>query len=127
MTDEIDIRLRYGQQAGDITVTGLSNVINESISQILETRRGTRLFNRNLGSSLGSLLFEPMTALTARIILIEIQQAIESQEPRVRVLFNRSSVRALFDENRYEVRIGYQIIDSEDTGEFNTFLEAGLN
>ena len=124
MTDEVDLRLRYGQQQGDILVRGLENAINESINEILETQIGSRFFNRNFGSRLRNLLFEPMSDLTARIILIEIQQVVEDFEPRVRVLFNRSSVKARFDEYIYEVTVGYQILESEDTGEFNIFLEA---
>lgn len=124
MANERDLRLRYGQQAGDILVRGIVDAVNESIREILETRKGTRLFNRGFGSNLGNLLFEPVSGLIANLILLEVQQIVDRFEPRVVVLLNRSTVKAFPDQNLYQIRIGYRIRDTEDTAEFNTILEA---
>lgn len=124
MTEETDIRLRYRQERGDILVTGIVEVLNESINQIIETRRGTRLFNRSFGSNVGDLLFEPMSSLVSDIILMEIQQAVETWEPRVKVLLNRSTVAPFPEENLYRVRIVYQILESSESVEFDTVLNA---
>ena len=126
MTDETDLRLRYKQEKGDILVTGLVGTINESLRNIFTTNIGSRLFNRTFGSKLESLLFEPMSDSTARIMLIEINQVIDRFEPRIEISYAQSQVIPDFDNNLYRVRIQYRILETEDTGEFNIFLERSI-
>lgn len=124
MTEETDLRLRYGQQKGDILVKGLEESINEAISQILETSLEARIFNRGFGSRLRNLLFEPMTDHSARFVFLEVQQAIERLEPRVELINSQSKVDPIFDENLYKIRLVYRILENQDVGEFDTFLKA---
>ena len=124
MVNEVDLRLRYKQEKGDILVTGLVPVINESIKNILGTRIGNRLFNRSFGSSITSLLFEPMSDAVARFILIETQQVLERLEPRIIVSSNRSQIKPDYDNNLYTIRLKYIVLETGETGEFNTFLES---
>ena len=123
MVNETDLRLNYKKEAGDILVNGLIPVINESIRNILGTNIGTRLFNRRFGSKLSNLLFEPMGDLVSQYILMEIQQVLERYEPRVEISYAQSHVKPNYDSNAYQVQIIYRVIDSEDIGEFNSFLE----
>lgn len=123
MVNETDLRLNYKKEAGDILVNGLIPVINESIRNILGTNIGTRLFNRRFGSKLSNLLFEPMGDLVSQYILMEIQQVLERYEPRVEISYAQSHVKPNYDGNAYQVQIIYRVIDSEDIGEFNSFLE----
>lgn len=122
MVDETDLRLRYKQERGDIVVSGLVPVINESLRNILDTQIGTRLFNRGFGSKIRNLLFEPMSSVVAKIILLEVQQALELFEPRVRLLYSESQVFPDYDNNLYKVKLYYEIINSQEVGEFDTFL-----
>ena len=123
MVNETDLRLNYKKEAGDILVNGLIPVINESIRNILGTNIGTRLFNRRFGSKLSNLLFEPMGDLVSQYILMEIQQVLERYEPRVEISYAQSHVKPNYDSNAYQVQIIYRVVDSEEIGEFNSFLE----
>lgn len=123
MVNETDLRLNYKKEAGDILVNGLIPVINESIRNILGTNIGTRLFNRRFGSKLSNLLFEPMGDLVSQYILMEIQQVLERYEPRVEISYAQSYVKPNYDSNAYQVQIIYRVVDSEEIGEFNSFLE----
>ena len=127
MTSETnDLRLRYKQEQGDVLVKGLVASINESISNIINTMQGTRLFNRGFGAGIGNLLFEPMSDQNASILLISVDQAIERHEPRARLLFNQSEAIPDFDNNGYELRLVYQVLGREETSEYDTFLESQL-
>lgn len=123
MVDEVDLRLKYKQEKGDILVSGLEATINESLRNIFATNIGTRLFNRNFGSRITNLLFEPMSDSVSKFILIETQQVLERLEPRVLLSYSQSQVIPDFDNNAYRVKLIYNILNTEDTGEFNTFLE----
>jgi phage baseplate assembly protein W len=124
MVDDADIRMRYGQERGDILLTDIVEQINESIRNILETRVGSRLFNRSFGSGITDLLFEPISDLIASLVFIRVQRAIDTFEPRVRFLPNRSSVSADPDNNIYQIRLAYIILETGETSEFDTILNA---
>lgn len=124
MTESTDLRLRYKQSEGDILVDGIIAEINESISQIIETKPGTRLFNRSFGSGINNILFELISDHNAALLLILLEQAVDTFEPRVSLLFNFSEVIPDYINNGYNIRIVYNIIGREDTGEFNTFLQS---
>lgn len=122
----VDLRLRYKQTEGDVLVSGIVASVNESISNILNTRQGSRLFNRGFGTGLSSLLFEPMGELTGSLLLLAIDQAISKYEPRVQISFNDSEVIPDYDNNGYLIRITYQILGRQEVGEFDTFLSSEL-
>lgn len=126
MANETDLRLKYKQEAGDILITGIVNVINESLRNIFLTKIGSRLFNRRFGSNLANLLFEPMSELVSEFILIEIQQTIDRLEPRIRIDYNNTQIVPDYDNNLYRLQLTYTIIESENIGEFNLVLERSL-
>lgn len=123
MVNEVDLRLKYKQQKGDILVTNTSGVIDESIANIMNTRTGNRLFNRGFGSTVTDLLFEPMSPFAGVFLLLEIQKVLDRLEPRVNLLYSQSQVIPDYDNNGYYVKLVYRIIQTNDTSEFNTFLE----
>ena len=122
MTESIDLRLRYKMTEGDVLIRGRNGAINESIRNILGTTLGTRLFNRSFGGKIQSLLFEPLTLSNARTLLIEIERMIRRFEPRVSLLIGQSEVVPDYDNNGYEIRLVYDVVNREESGEFNAFL-----
>jgi len=64
--------------------------ILQSIKTIVFVRKRTRLFNRDFGSDIPALLFEPMDLITANLIKLETFGKIERFEPRVKMLFQKS-------------------------------------
>lgn len=57
--------------------------IQNSILNILRTQKGTRPFKRSFGTSLLSLLWEPLNNLTANRIKTEIFEQIRQEEVRI--------------------------------------------
>ena len=123
MVQEVDLRLRYKQERGDILVSNTEEAINESLRNIFDTNIGTRLFNRSFGSRIQNILFEPMSEVSAKFILMEMQQVVDRLEPRVKLIQSQSQIIPEFDNNAYNVRLTYRILDTDDTGNFNLFLE----
>jgi phage baseplate assembly protein W len=77
------------------------------------------LFQPTIGSGLRGLLFEPIDSLVAASIEREIVEAINNFEPRARV----SSVAAVPspDENRYNIRLEFFIINDPNPITLNFF------
>lgn len=117
----IDVNPQYGVFSNDILVVG-DSAINSSIENILGTIKGERVFNPEFGSKVGNLLFDPINENTAERIFLELTNAIELWEPRIRVDMEESYVIPLEDENMYQVLIIWRLLDSDSRGEFETTI-----
>ena len=95
-------------------------IIN-SVKNLILTNYYERLFQPQIGSGLRGLLFEPIDSLVAASIEIEIVETINNFEPSARV----SSVEAVPspDENRYNIRLEFFIINDPNPITINFFLE----
>jgi hypothetical protein len=83
--------------------------IFQSISNILETQKGTRLFNPEFGSELEDIIFDPMDELSAIQVENMLIDAIGRWEPRITVDLSRTNVVFLEDDNIFEVTIAFKI------------------
>jgi len=119
----IDINPRFGQNKLSELVLDVE-AINSSIENILGTVPKERLFLPDFGSRLHQLLFQPIDEITADDLREETIRAIETWEPRVRIIDSETSIEGFPDENRYQVLISYTIISTGNTGTFNRFLLA---
>ena len=72
------------------------------------TNRGERFFNPDLGSRVGSILFDVVDDISAATAKEEIEFVIESFEPRVELISVR--VKPDFDSNELNVAIRYTIV-----------------
>jgi phage baseplate assembly protein W len=97
---------------GDMQVVKDEAAIKQSIVNLLLTVKGERFFNADLGSSISSLLFEPLDFGTASLISTEIDNTLERYEPRIRVL--SVDVTPNFEENGFEASLSFEIIGRED-------------
>lgn len=95
-------------------------IIN-SVKNLILTNYYERLFQPQIGSGLRGLLFEPIDSLVAASIEREIVETINNFEPRASV----SSVAAVPspDENRYDIRLEFFIINDPNPITINFFLE----
>ena len=90
---------------GDLSTVKKSTAISRSIKNLLSTQANERLFQPDIDSGIGILLFENFSRLTSSRLEKTIRYTIEKYEPRARIA--NITVRAKEDENAYEVIIVY--------------------
>lgn len=92
----------------DIIVIKNVNAIARSIRNLVFTVPGEKPFEPTIGSRVSQLLFENLDTLTASAIKSEIENTINSFEPRVNLL--NVIVTPNFDDNEFNCNIEYEII-----------------
>lgn len=95
--------------------------IVNSIKNLVLTNFYERPFRPQLGSNVRRLLFENVDMVVAAQLERAIEETINNYEPRVQV----SSVTAVAtaDENRYNIRLEFFIINNPNPVTINFFLE----
>lgn len=86
--------------------------VTRSIRNLILTNRGERLYQPKVGSSIRSLLFEPMSDFTANVLSKLIEETITLYEPRAKVL--GVQVIAYEEQNSYVVTIAYMLINNPE-------------
>lgn len=92
----------------DLIVLRNENAIARSIRNLVFTVPGEKPFEPTIGSRVSSLLFENFDSLTSSAIRVEIENTINSYEPRVDL--RNVIVEPDFDNNEFNVQIIYDII-----------------
>lgn len=95
---------------GDIGVLKNEDAIKQSVKNIVMVQLGEKFFNPLFGTSSNNLLFENYDSILADQLAVEIEDAINSYEPRVTF----DSIE-LFDDipnNSIKFNINYTIIGS---------------
>ena len=89
--------------------------VRQSIFNLLQTRKGTRLFNSSYGCDIDDILMEPMSDGAALMMYSEILQAIDIWEPRVSLDTGRTKVTPNYETHIYEVDLVFTIngLDNE--------------
>ena len=90
---------------GDLSTVKRSTAISRSIRNLLSTQANERLFQPDMDSGIGILLFENFSKLTSSRLEDAIRYTIEKYEPRARIA--NVTVNAREEENAYEVIIVY--------------------
>lgn len=90
--------------------------INQSLNNIIGTRRYERLFNNTFGLDFEDELFELIDDDTSLEILRIIAERVSLYEPRVEIDFSNSVVSPDPDNNKYSVLIVYNLVNQPDLG-----------
>lgn len=80
-----DISSNFRARNNDIIISQDEDAINNSIDNILRISKGEVPGRPEFGSLLEDYLFEPMDALTERLVDEVIREALEEFEPRITV------------------------------------------
>lgn len=91
-----------------------------SMRNLILTNRGERLYQPDLGSSLRSLLFEPLTPAISQAIQQNISETLKVYEPRAKIV--RVIASPDEDNNAYSVSVTFYIINKSDPVSFNVTL-----
>ena len=92
----------------DLLVTKNAAAIQQSITTLLLTNKGERLFQPELGSSLRRFLFEPLDYATASLIKSAIMSSIQEYEPRVAI--TSLTIDPNQSDDRFDVEMSYKIL-----------------
>lgn len=95
-------------------------VIN-AVKNLVLTSHYEKPFNPDYGSNVRKLLFETLDIITASAIEREIQQTIESFEPRVRVI--SLAVIPDIENNGFTVRMQFYIVNQTNPVSISFLLE----
>lgn len=118
---DIDPNFIKNPKTGDILLVRDERSIRQSLSNLLQTSFGERLFRPQIGGSLRNLLFEPIDGITTFEIKDRILSTINNHEPRVNNVF--VDVVSDADKNEYKVSVEFSIIRTRITDTINLVLE----
>jgi phage baseplate assembly protein W len=118
---DIDLNFIAHPVTGDVAKKTGVDAIVQSMKNLVLTNFYDRPFRPFIGSNTYRLLFENMDSLTARLVEQTIKQTIENFEPRVEVLAVKAYVEN--DNNGYNVKIVFRVINTVDPFEVTIFLE----
>jgi len=111
------------QDLNESIISGVEPIF-QSISNIIMTRIGERLFNPEFGSRVPDLLFELFSEELAFEIFNEVINAIARWEPRATLILNQSYVTLDQDYHVFRMKLVFQVKGlSEDQFEISGDLE----
>jgi hypothetical protein len=110
----VDISLDFTPNplTGDLTTLKNSRAINNSIKNIILIHPNEVPFNRDMGSTVASLLFEMCDDFTASLLEDEIKRAIQFNEPRADLEFVQ--VRPDPESNQFLVTVQYKVVGTDN-------------
>lgn len=117
---DLDLRFLRQPSTGDVSMSYDVQSVIRSIRNLLQTNLYERLFQPTLGSSIGQLLFEPLSALTASQIEDEVARMIANYEPRATI--NQILVSAQPDSNAFSVYLSVYIGNQTSPTAINLIL-----
>jgi len=107
-----DINTYFYSNDGLVTTTDV-DAINNSINNIIFTKKGEKVGDPNFGTNISSLLFELMSDINSTLIESEILDAIEFYERRINI--EDLEVVPDYDTNSYSIKIIYTIVSTPDS------------
>ena len=118
-----DLDLDFGRNRITNDVNKLTDVeaVKRSVRNLINTNHYERPFHPELGSDVRSMLFEPMTPLTALNLQRKVAEVLNNFEPRIDLQQVLASPD--IDKNSYELKIMFYVIGSNQPVEVETFLE----
>ena len=107
-----DLDLFFAKKSGSKDIRKVTDIqaVKRSVRNLVLLNHYEKPFHPEIGSGVGDILFEPMTPISAYILTMKIEVAIENYEPRVRLV----GVRALpdIDNNSYNVTLEFYVVNA---------------
>ena len=118
-----DLDLDFGRNSVTNDVNKLTDVesVKRSVRNLINTSHFERPFHPELGSSIRSMLFEPITPMTALMLQRRVQEVLVNFEPRIRLV--QITANPNIDSNAYDLRIYFYVVGSDELIEVQSFLE----
>ena len=118
-----DLDLDFGRNAVTNDVNKLTDVeaVKRSVRNLINTNHFERPFHPEIGGNVRALLFEPMNPITEQRMKTEVEEAVKRHEPRAQVI--GVTVEAQEDQNRYMVKILFNLSSEAEPQELETYFE----
>lgn len=118
-----DLNLNFTKNPATGDVARLTDIeaVKRSVRNLIMTNQFERPFHPELGTSVRTLLFEPITPLNAVLLEDRVREVIINFEPRADV----GSVQVLdeIDNNRYKVIINFTVVSTSEDVSITEFLQ----
>lgn len=119
MPNDLELKYRYydlsfdpkPNNLGDLSIETNKNAIKQSLINIFNTPKGSRIMMPDFGCDIHSYLFEPYDEITARAIATEVKNAFEYYEPRIRITRINANLDLNNDSQTYSLEVEYDIKD----------------
>lgn len=118
---DLDLKFSKHPITKDVSLKINEYAIISAVKNIVLTNFGERRFTPNFGSSISSMLFEPLDDLTAFNINKEITNCISNYESRVKLDF--VNVVPDYDRDGFDVTIRFYLLNSIRPITTNLFLQ----
>ena len=108
---DVDINFNKNDFTSDISVKKDRNAVQQSVINIIMTRKGEKRFDPNFGVGIHDLLFECLSPIEIAMMEKTIAAQFVTYEPRAlleSVVFNEEDM----DSNQLEIEINYVILTS---------------
>lgn len=105
---DLSVTFKKHPVTNDLVTVKDQAAISQSIAALLQTDRGERLFQPQLGSDLRQMLFQPLDFGSAALIKSKIADCIGKYETRVAI--NDIRCTPDFNNNGYDVELFYTIL-----------------
>ena len=117
---DLDFNFTRLSSTGDVAKKNDVEAVKQSMRALISTINFERPFQPFLGCAVGQLLFENNTPMTRRMIGKTIEEVIQHHEPRAKI----SSVEVFdnSDNNEYNVRIYFYVVNHTQQEVFDTYL-----
>ena len=118
-----DLDLNFGRNTVTNDVINLTDVeaVKRSVRNLIQTSHFERPFHPEIGSDVRSMLFEPMTPLTALNLQRKVNEVLDNFEPRIKLV--QILARPDLDRNSYHLTIMFYVIGTTEPVTIETFLE----
>tara|TARA_Y100001970_G_scaffold78786_1_gene100358 strand:- start:441 stop:854 length:414 start_codon:yes stop_codon:yes gene_type:complete len=118
---DLAVSFNANPSTGDFGVVKNENAIKQSVRNLILTMFGERPFQRDIGSRVKALMFEPWDPFSVDAIKSEIFNCLSRLEPRIQV--TGVGLRDESDINSVHVSIDYKIVGEPVSQNVDFLLE----
>lgn len=118
---DIDLTFRKTPGKNDISISYDEMAVVRSIRHLLLTKKYERPFDSGIYSGVETMLFEPISPLTANVLKVEVQNVIERLEPRAKI--DLITIDPDYDNNAYSVFLQFYVGNNTQPTAINLLLE----
>ncbi len=119
---DLDLFFSKKNELKDINVITDILAVKRSVRNLILLNHYEKPFHPEIGSGIRSILFQPMSPITAYVLSRKVEEVIDNFEPRVKLV----GVRAIpdLDRNSYEVIIEFYVLNAPtELAELTVLLE----